>query len=114
MVLPPGCFSWSHIHKCADVHKSLSIKLCFPTPTPLKSVNFEDFLLICTVLPHFGRFSRGGTKFCGQELYGHPDSSETSPEVGDSSYPADPEHDAEPLLGDPVALRRADTQAPTR
>ena len=42
--------------------------------------NFEDFILICTVFPHFGPFSGefsggggGKTKFCGQELYGHPD-----------------------------------------
>ena len=39
---------------------------------------FEDFLLICTVFPHFGPFGGGGggrdkTKFCGQEFYGHPE-----------------------------------------
>ena len=31
-----------------------------PPPPPRKSVNFEDFLLICTVSPHFGRFSGWG------------------------------------------------------
>ena len=47
------------------------------TPPPRKSANLEDFLLICTVFPHFGPLSgRGKIKFCGQELYGHPDFSE--------------------------------------
>ena len=39
-------------------------------------INFEDFLLICTVFPQFALFFSGGggeTKFCGQEFYGHPD-----------------------------------------
>ena len=46
--------------KRPDVHKIvLSIKSRFPPPG--KSVNFEDFILICTVFPYFGRFSgRGG------------------------------------------------------
>ena len=34
-------------------------KIAFP-PIPGKSVNFEDFQLICTVLPHFQSFSGGG------------------------------------------------------
>ena len=65
--------------KRPDVHKIvLSIKSRSPPP-PGKSVNFEDFILICTVFPHFGPFLGGGgvkTKFCGQEFYGHPDFSE--------------------------------------
>ena len=64
--------------KRPGVHKIvLSIK-SRSTPPPGKSVNFEDFILICTVFPHFGPFSGGGgkTKFCGQEFYGHPDFSE--------------------------------------
>ena len=47
--------------KCPDVHKIvLSIKSrSLPPPPPEKSVNFEDFVLICTVFPHFGTFSGG-------------------------------------------------------
>ena len=30
------------------------------SPPPGKSVNFEDFLLICTVFPHLGPFRGGG------------------------------------------------------
>ena len=37
----------------------LSIKSRSPPP-PGKSVNFEDFILICTVFPHFGPFFWGG------------------------------------------------------
>ena len=45
--------------KRPDVHEIvLSIKLRFPPPG--KSVKFEDFLLICTVFPHFGPFFWGG------------------------------------------------------
>ena len=48
--------------KRPDVHKIfLSIKL-HPLPPPRKSVNFEDFILICTLFPHFGPFSGGGGK----------------------------------------------------
>ena len=66
------------LQKRPDVHKIvLPIKL---RPPPGKSVNFEDFLLICTVFPHFGPFSGGGqTKFRGQEFHGHPDFSEFWP-----------------------------------
>ena len=52
------------------------MKGAFSLNNPLvgRSVNFEDFFLICTVFPHFGPFlGEGGTKFCGQEFYGHPD-----------------------------------------
>ena len=38
----------------------MSIKSRLPPPSPRKSVNFEDFLLICTVFPHFGPFLRRG------------------------------------------------------
>ena len=42
----------------ADVHKFvLSIKL--RSPPPGEKCHFEDFLLICTVFPHFGPFSGG-------------------------------------------------------
>ena len=74
-------FSWLArfiFQKRPDIHKiRLSIKLRFPPP-PENSVNLEDFLLICTLFPHFGPFSRGGgfTKFCGQDFYGNPDFSE--------------------------------------
>ena len=48
--------------KRPDVHKIvLSIKLRSPPPRA-KSVNFEDFLVICAVFPHFGRFWGGGVK----------------------------------------------------
>ena len=44
-----------------NLHKIvLSIKLRFPPPPPRKSVNFEEFLLICTVFPHFGLLFGGG------------------------------------------------------
>ena len=49
--------------KRPDVHK---IVLSIKSPPPQKkSVNFEDFILICTVFPRFGPFSGGvgGTKF---------------------------------------------------
>ena len=73
-------YSAQKTQKRPDVHKIvLSIKSRFPPPPPRKSVNFEDFILICTVLPHFGPLSGGGggrTKFCGQEFYGHPDFSD--------------------------------------
>ena len=53
-----------------------SINCVCPPPPPGESVNFE--LLICTVCPHFGPFSRGGVKpkFCGHEFDGHPDFSD--------------------------------------
>ena len=52
--------SFLKTQKRPDVHKIvLFIKLRPPPPTG-KSVNFEDFLLICTVFPHFGPFSAGG------------------------------------------------------
>ena len=55
-------FGRGTIQKRPDVHKIvLSIKLRSPPP-PRKSVNFEDSLLICTVFPHFGPFSRRGGK----------------------------------------------------
>ena len=41
----PGCCS----HDCV--------------PPPKESVNFEDFLMICAVFPHFGPFSGGGLNF---------------------------------------------------
>ena len=55
-------FFSENLQKRPDIHKIvLSRKLRFPPPLPRKSVNFEDFLLICTVFPHFGLFSgRGG------------------------------------------------------
>ena len=56
--------------KRPDVHKTvLSKKLCSPPP-PEKSVNFEDFLLICRVFLILGPFRGGGgkTKFWGQEF----------------------------------------------
>ena len=50
--------SYVNYQKCPDVHKIvLSIKL--PSP-PWKCVNFEDFVLICTVFPHLGPFLGGG------------------------------------------------------
>ena len=74
-----GTKFWEHAsidyQKRGDVHKiALYITLRFPPP-PGKSVDFEDFLLICTVFPHFRLFSGGGggAKFCGQEFYGQPD-----------------------------------------
>ena len=47
--------------KRPDVHKIvLSIKIAFPPPPPPEKVSiFEDFLLICTVFPRFGPFSKG-------------------------------------------------------
>ena len=62
--------------KHPDVHKiALSIKSRFPPEK--KSINFEDFILNCTVFLHFGVFFLGGgTKFCGREFYAHPDFSE--------------------------------------
>ena len=50
--------------KRPDVHKIvLSVELL--SPPPGSSVNFEDFLLICAVFPHFGPFwgGRGKTRF---------------------------------------------------
>ena len=60
LTLTPCNFSQKRPDVCKIV---LSIKLRFPpTPPPAgKSVNFEDFLLICTVFPHFGPFW-GGVK----------------------------------------------------
>ena len=47
------CSPKRYSQKRPDVHKIvLSIKLRFPPPG--KSVNFEDFLLICAFFPHFG------------------------------------------------------------
>ena len=76
-IFTPSSFPMSSLEsesfKRPDVHKIvLSIKS--RSPPPGKSVNFEDFLLIYTVFPHFGPFGGGGlTKFCGQEFHGHPD-----------------------------------------
>ena len=44
------------------------------SPPPQESVNYKDFLPICTDLfSHLGFF--GGVKpICGQTFYGHPDS----------------------------------------
>ena len=51
------CVGMAQSQKRPDVHKFVfSIKLRFP---PQKSVNFENFLLICTVFPCFGPFSGG-------------------------------------------------------
>ena len=50
------------------------------SPPPPKSVNFEDFILICTVFPHFGTFFGGGgvgeNQILRTRFYGHPDFSE--------------------------------------
>ena len=79
-VLEQNLFNLS-FQKCPDVHKIvLCIKLRSPPP-PGKSVNLEDFLLICTVFHILVFFSGGGggvTKFCRQEFYGHPDFSDHS------------------------------------
>ena len=54
-----GVVGLPKFQKRPDVHKIvLSIKL--RSPPPGKTVNFEDFLLICTVFTHFGPFSGGG------------------------------------------------------
>ena len=48
----------SLVRKHPDVQKIvLSVKL---RPPPQKSADFEDFLLVCTVFPHFDPFYGGG------------------------------------------------------
>ena len=62
--------------KYPDVHKIvLSIKL---RPHPPKKRQFWGFSTDLHSFPYFGPFSvgGGGTKFCGQEFYGHPEFSE--------------------------------------
>ena len=68
------------VQKHPDVHKIvLSIKLRSPPP-PGKSVNLVDFLLICTVFPHFGPFLEGGG---GKPNFADKNFMDTQPDFSD-------------------------------
>ena len=45
----------------ASAYSKLKVKEDLDTRTKIE-INFEDFLLICTALPHFGPFSGGRVK----------------------------------------------------